>query len=483
MRRFGAAKAAILFALVALTLSAAEKEPVKIPLDRGRSGDRTIRDRKRQQTLKDQKKRTGHKVKDRHARDRSTIKLPSAVINIEDLSHMEVKRGRSVGTLIPKVDRADFLKDGQPGDFRDRKNGKQGSRKSGGGKGDVRTLSQMEITYGTFNSLGALVMTGMEKKLFSYQVSFRRNRDEGFNRDGSRVANSSSGSDDLLLDIGWSRDRFESGVSLRFNEKTIALQGNTNYSQSRNTGVLLDWKGSYIFSSAGSFRFNLGFSGDRFVLDNPTDQQTVTSMGIRAGTYLDFAWAGRSFLKMSLTMFYQNMDCNDLDDARLQDPVFSIKGGFGFGRFTLSGGVALHVPGFDSVLPAPFARLAFNPGGKVSFYALIGRDIRWLDHDRMLMRLPYAAYSPLERPEDRWRIGGGGKLKLGAFVLSFSLFYLDYSRFFAPVEDSSGLFVLQEQNPGMMELSAEARVFLYKSLSLRFRFLQRFLEETVPLSA
>ena len=355
----------------------------------------------------------------------------------------------------------------------------RGSVDDPSGKTAARTLSQMEITYGTFNSLGALVMTGMERKLFSYQVTFRRNRDEGFSRDGSSIANSSTGSDDLVLDIGWSRDRFESGVSLRFAEKTTALQANTNFSQSRNTGVLLNWKGSYIFSSSGNFQFHLGVSGDRFVLDNPVNQNTVSSLGFRAGTYLNFSWASRSFFKMALTMMYQNMDSDDSVDADLKDPVFSVSGGFGFGPFLLSAGAALHIPGFEDPLAAPFAKLSVNSGGKLSFYFLVKRDITWMDHDRMLMKMPYATYSPVEKPEDCWRLGGGGKLKLGAFVLSFSLFYLDYSRYYAPEVDANSLYILKEENPGMLELTAESRVFLYKTLSIRLGFVKRFLDETI----
>jgi len=461
-------------------LTAAQKEPQTIPLDRGGSRDSALRKKKREQALKDQQKRKGTKVKEAHARERSTIKLPAAVIDIEDLSHMEIKRGRDVDSLIPRVDRKDFLKEGYPGDFQDPATGKKRKKAAAGGKGSDRTLSQMEITYGTFNSLGALVMTGMERKLFSYQVSFRRNRDEGFSKDGSRVANSSTGSDNLLLDIGWSRDRFESSISLRFDEKRTALQANTNFSQSRNSGVLLDWKGSYIFSSAGSFRFNLGFSGDRFVLDNPVNQETVVSLGLRAGTFLDFNWADRSFLKIALIMMYQDMDADTSEDVQLRDPVFALEGGFGFGVVSFSAGLALHVPGLESALAAPFARLSVNSGGRLSFYFLIKRDVNWMDHNRMLMWMPYAAYAPAEEPEESWRSGGGGKLKLGPFVLTCHLFYLAYSRYYAPEENGSGLYALKEHSPGMFELSAEARVFLYKNLSLRFAYLQRMLGYTVP---
>ena len=115
MRRGGVVLAA---GLLVLSLAA------KIPLDRGSSGDSSSSKKKREQALKDQKKRKSKKVGDARIRDRGTIKLPAAVINIEDRSHMEVKRGRGVGSLIPKVDRPDFLKDRQPGDFHDRQSGK-----------------------------------------------------------------------------------------------------------------------------------------------------------------------------------------------------------------------------------------------------------------------------------------------------------------------------------------------------------------------
>jgi len=475
MRRLSVFFAACLFAVV---LSAAQKESQTIPLDRGGSDDRAQRKKKRDQTLREQRLRGGKRVKDTQARDRTSIKLPAAVINIEDLSHMEVTRGRGVGSLIPKVDRKDFLKDGQPSDYRDRRNGKK--QGGDGGQNGMRTLSQMEITYGSFNALGALVMTGMERKLFSYQVSFHRSRDEGFSRSGNRVANSSSGSDDLLLDIGWSRDRFESGVTLRFNEKTTALQANTNFSQSKNTGVQLSWKGSYIFSAAGSYRFNIGINGDRFVLDNPTDQQTVSSLGFKIGNSLNFTWAGRSFLRIGLSLLYQSMDSDSSSDVQLKDPVLEVKGGFGVGVFALAAGAEVHLPGFATPLVAPFARLTFQANRVFSLYFLVKRDIKWEDHERMLMDRPYAAFTSLEDPENRLRIGGGGKLKLGAFVLNFGLFYLDYTRYFAPEENSAGLFVLTPLSPGMLKLSAEARVFLYRSLSLHFGYTQLFLEKMVP---
>lgn len=453
-----------------------------IPLDRGGRADADAA-RRKQQDLQNQGKRTGPPVQDKPAADRSTLRLPNAIINIEDLSRMDVDRGRGTGSLIPTVDRTNQLFDDQPGDFRDRDGtgGKNGDKDGTSGRpGDTRTLSQMEILYGSFHTLDAFVMTGMERKLFSYQVSFRRNRDEGFDKGGTQVANSAAGGDDLVLDLGWSRDRFESGVSLRFYERTAGLQGNTNYSQSRGTGLRIDWKGTYIFSSSGRFLFSVGASGLRHVLDNPVAQATLNAYGTEVSLGTDFNWVNRSFLKLRAGVLYQNSESSAQADSRLQDPLLSVEGGFGFGAFTLSGGIAIHAPGFDAVQPAPFAKLEFHAGRTLTLYAQGERKITWLDQEKNLVRTVFADYTPLDRPEDSLRLGGGGKLKAGPFVLTFSLFYVDYSRLLVPELAANNLYRLVVWNPGMIEIAAEAHLFLYRRLSLRLSFTQRLLDETIP---
>lgn len=459
---------AVLLLPVAVPAAVANTNTIKLSRDKQGSGEKRDIKQKQQQADKDQQDRKG-----------GDLKLPPAVINIEDQSSMLLVRRRNTRTLLPA------LEQGQAGNAT--ANGRTvWDYDPSAGKKAKQTISSIELLYGTYDALAASVSTGKEFKDFFYQVSYLRQRDEGFNKDSDRVSNSLKGTDDLHLDFGWNKDSFEASSTVRFYGRMTGLQTNTVYSQSRKNGLSLDLKSSLIFSSVANMLFSFHGSRGQIVLDNPTNQFALDDYATSAAVLFGFNWPRRRFLNVGMQVRYEKFVSDDAADSVQQDYTLFARGGFSLGDVvSISLGSGMKLVDFSDLQMTPQLKVTVKPGKVFHLIFEGNRRVSYLDFQRGILNSPYATYQPAEKTEIVLNAAGGIRFRpVESMVFLAKLRYSSYDNYYYPVMDGNGLYSWQMKNDlNLVQLEVAFRYYIHKYLNLRMELLQTFPEDDVDYLA
>lgn len=435
-----------------------------IKLTRDKQGNGETRDikQKQQQATKDQQSRTA-----------GDLKLPPAVINIEDQSSMLLIRSRTQQQLLPDLD--------------------QGSNRTAAagsltlwdydtasGRKAKQTISSIELLYGTYDALTASVSTGKEYQDFFYQVSYLRQRDEGFNKDGDRVSNSLRGTDDLHLDFGWTKDSFEASSTVRFFGRMTGLQTNAFYSQSRKNGLSFNLKSSLIFSTVANMNFVFSGSRGQIVLDNPTNRFALDDYATSAKVSFSFNWPKRRYLQVGMQVRYEKFASDQAVDSVQQDFQLFAKGGFSLGNsVSIALGSGMKLVDFSELQMTPSLTVTLKPWKAFHLLLEAERSVEYLDFQRGILDAPYALYQPLETPEKQLRFGGGVRFRPSeSMVFSAKCRYHIYDSYYIPAAAGSGLYSWQLLGRlEMLQLEFAFRYYVHRYLNLRVEYLHSLPEQ------
>ncbi|HOG63930.1 MAG TPA: hypothetical protein PLD82_00660 [Spirochaetota bacterium] len=421
------------------------------------------------------------------------IRLPPTIINIEDLSEMRLERDGNLRLLLPEIERARLRLD-EPGrnPAFDHNGKKRKNTTSPGGDGDLdgsgrdgsgtrHVLSTFELTYGFYDTLEALVSTGLEARDMAWQVTYRRKRDEGFDKDGKRLANSLRGSDSLVFDFSWNRDAFDLSAGVVFSGGMLGLQGNTNFSQLRTIGLDARLQAGYIISTVTRMKLDFLLGHGTHVLDHPSARQEVENYSADAALEITMQWPRRLSLKTDIGLVLD--ESTDSGTGAHENSVTAFSGGsrFGFsigpvsmtvGGRLLAGESAWFSPGLD-------ANWRLSP--EFAFFGDIGREVFFLRFRQSVLQEPFVSAVLPSLPVDRFRMAGGTRWQPSSSLsLVGTIVHASYSRYPGLVENADGLYEYSFSDPDVTTVSAEIRFTPGSWLDLKAGWQQRLTSEEVP---
>lgn len=421
------------------------------------------------------------------------IRLPPTIINIEDLSEMRLDRDMTLRLLLPDIERARLRLD-EPG--RDPANGQgHGSSKrdrtakiDGGidgsdrdGSGTRHVLSTFELTYGFYDTLEALVSTGLESRNMAWQVSYRRARDEGFDKDGKRLANSLRGRDSLVFDFAWNKNAFDLSAGVDFSGNMIGLQGNTNYSQLRTIGLDARLQAGYIVSTVTRMKFDFFLGHGTHVLDHPSTRKEIENYSADAIFKIDMQWSRRMNLQTDVGLVFDESTDSQTGVHENSTTAFSGGSRFGFSlgpvSITLGGRILAGVKTWF----APSADANWRLSPEFSFFGDIGREVFFLRFRQSVLGEQFVSPVLPVLPVDRFRVAWGTRWQPSSNLsLVGTVVHAAYLRYPGLVENADGLYEYSFSNPDVMTVSAEIRWMPGPWLDLKTGWQHRLTSSDVP---
>lgn len=417
------------------------------------------------------------------------IRLPPTIINIEDLSEMRLERDATLKLLLPDIERARLRLDepgqdleltgetNQQGRFSNPSGGRDGSKESR----NKHILSTFEIMYGFYNTLDAMVSTGMELQDLAWQIRYARHRDEGFEIDGKRRANSLKGRDSLAFDFSWNKNVFDLVTGVVVSGEMTGLQGNTNYSQLRNIGLDLHLQAGYILSSVSRVRVNFLLGHGTHVLDHPLSRQELENYSADATATLAMQWPGRLSLSLDSGIIFEESTASE--PGLRENSVTAFSGGarFGFSLGNISFSLAGRVLAGTETWLAPALDVNWHLSPQLVFFGDLGREVFFLRFRQSVLGQAFVSAELPSLPVDRKRMAAGVRwLPSNNFSLVGTLVHAAYNRYPGLEENGRGLYAYTFTSPSVTSISAETRFASGEWLSLKAGWQQHLMSEAVP---
>jgi len=422
------------------------------------------------------------------------IRLPPTIINIEDLSEMRLERDMTLRLLLPEIERARLRLD-EPGrdpagsvadgrtNRRGRSGGVDGGRDGSGteGSGAKHVLSTFEITYGFHDTLGAMVSTGMEFRDMAWQVRYGRRRDEGFDVDGKRLANSLRGSDSLVFDFSWNKNAFDLVTGVAFTGEMKGLQGNTNYSQLRNIGLDLRLQAGYILSSVSRLRVDFLLGHGAHVLDHPLSRRELENYSADASATLAMQWPGRMSLALDSGIIFEESTASDSGIQESSVTAFSGGGRFGFSLGPVSLSLGGRILAGTETWFSPFLDANWRLSAELAFFGDIGREVFFLRFRQSVLGHSFVSAELPSLPVDRMRMAAGARWQPSSSLsLVGTVVHAVYARYPGLEENGRGLYAYTFSNPDVTTISAEMRLSPGQWLTVKAGWQQRLMSDEIP---
>lgn len=404
---------------------------------------------------------------------RSALKLPPAVINIEDRSEIRLSRNSTHSNLVPEVDRKPQERETRtPVSLADMERIYLQARRR---RRRLRSVSRFQLTYGSFDALSALVATERETAHEHYRLSYRRSRREGFERQGSTLDNSQRGLDDLRLGFTWNKSGFEAGALVSFYEEQEGLQANTNYSHAKKNVLALELRANTILSPVADLKFHFRGGKGLFVLDNPANQDSLENWSAIARLNLGFHWELRRHLNLELAARYEDFQAPFAGGSTIRDLMAGISGGMALGpAFYGAVGARFHLVNASRLEVAPRVHVTMRGSSLFTLFLEAERSLRYLDFEQGILRQPFATYTPNTEPALGWKSGGGVRFRFSEqLLLSATLHYEDYSALYVVSAAAGGLFAFQREAHSLLRSTLALKYHLHKQfvLDLEYRIL------------
>lgn len=335
------------------------------------------------------------------------------------------------------------------------------------------------LGYGMYDNLTSSLIFGNQLGSFTYMVSYDSVRLDDFYVVRNKILNSAENLTDLVLNTGYSAEKFTTAWVLKYFQKDLGLQGNTNFFNSGRRIVSASSINTWTLSGSKRIRLDLDYAWIRYSVNDQFSEISDSMQSIKGQLKYLSLWSDINDYFIYLEGEYRGLD----GPAAIRE-LGRLKGGI-HDTFQLFNSVSFLLKA-EGLLTSN--RFYFLPGLSLSFVMsekLVLKIAGGIDEDENSLsgRLNSDDYLlPVDRPlRSSLRAFGsvGFKSVLGKMPLSGEVRYSSSRDFSFLAEGQYDLLMVNYLNTDHLEADLRMKFIKRKSLLFYFSYLYQLYERRV----